>query len=291
VILLPTNQLRTLHGLTALSIFSFITIVLVCIIYIINITTSKGGDIPCVEKTVTDADTVLVFAKVLSKFVFAFSGQKIFLEMQAEMKQPELFPRSMHVAFPALVFAYGLLSVLTLARCGEHSPAYILDALDYNGWRTVANILLFGHIVVSYTISQQVLSRAISLKVLPTALADTTAGRAYWFALTSVGMVLAWVLSNAIPLFEDFVSLMGALLSTQMTFSFPCVFYLGARSLGKIKIPDSWDKPIVLIVIIVLIIDVLLTAVGTISAVQGIIKDAKEVSPPFGCLCTAVQCS
>jgi len=290
VILIPTNQLRTLHSLTAVSVFSSVTIALVCIIYMVNISTSKGGDVPCVEKKMEDVDNILLFAKVLSKFVFAFSGQKIFLEMQAEMKHPEQFVRSMNLAFPFLVAAYGSLSILTLARCGDHAPSYILDALDYSAWRTIANILLFGNISTSYVIAQQVLSRAIALRVMPTALTDSASGRLSWFALTSALMVVGWVLSNAIPLFSDFVSLMGALLSTQMSFGFPCILYLGVRNLGKVKISAALDRTLVALVSIVLLLSVALTVFGTLSAIQGIITDAEHISPPFSCLCTAKQC-
>jgi len=290
-LLVPTNQLRTLNGLALLSVFSFVTILGTMAIYLGVVLTEKGGDVPCSSDTLAPVSGVMPLAKVISKFVFAFSGQKIFLEMQAEMANPAEFVRSMNLAFPLLVSAYGLISMVTLARCGDTSPTYVLHALGYDSARTWANVMIFAHIVVSYTIGQQVLSRAVAIRLMPAALEDNVGARIRWFFVTSCLMVIAFVLSNAIPLFEDFVSLLSALLSTQMTFSFPCLLFLGARHKGKlVDLSPGLDKVLVIVIYIVLVMDVLLTITGSIKAVSGIVEHAKEQSAPFSCLCSALQC-
>lgn len=290
LLLLPSNQLRTLGGLTYLSIMSFGTVLVVLVIYLYTITTSAGGEEDCVPETITHANGVLSVAGSISKFIFAFSGQKIFLEMQAEMKEPELFVRSMHVALPILASVFMLIAVTSLLRCGDHTPGYILDALEYNWSRTLANVLMFAHLVVSYTISQQVLARAVALRALPRALGVGSASRATWFMLTTVQMVLGWTMANLVPLFGDFVSLMGSLLSTQMSFTFPTVLYLGARYRYGPMVPGALDQLMIGLSFVCLLVAAFFTAVGTISAVQHIITDAKSIGQPFGCHCISKAC-
>jgi amino acid permease len=289
-LLIPSNQFRTLHALSALSIFSFATIVAVCGIYMVDIIAQSPGE-PCVGAEVESATGVLALAKVLSKFVFAFSGQKIFLEMQAEMATPEHFIRSMNLAFPLLVLAYGTLASVSLSRCGAHTPSYILDSLGMNWSRTLANALLFAHMTVSYTIAQQVLARALALRWAPGALDKGVRARILWFLLTTYLLGVGWLLGNAIPLFEDFVSLMGALLSTQMTFSFPCVLYLLLRRAGLVQLPRLCDITLLVATWIVLVLNVVLTVCGTASAIMSVVQHAAAGTPPFGCLCTARVCA
>lgn len=299
VLLIPTNQFRSLNGLTLLSAMSFATVVVVLIIYLVTIVTKEGvdgGDVKCSQDTIPDRgtgfDAILSFAGSLSKFIFAFSGQKIFLEMQAEMREPQKFPRAMNVGLPVLAGVFLLLSVVTFQRCGDSTPHYILDALEYDWTRTFANILMFAHLIVSYTISQQVLARAISIFALPEALGTTSKSRLMWFALTSFQMVVGFTLANLIPLFGDFVSLMGSLLSTQMTFSFPTALYLGARRrFGPLVPAGAPDTMMFVISILVLLISAFFTVIGTISAMKNILADAASgAGSPFGCHCIAKIC-
>lgn len=295
VLLIPSNQFRTLNGLTYLSIMSFGTVLIVLAIYLGTILTSTGGEgRECVPETIkphgTGAAALLSVAGSLSKFIFAFSGQKIFLEMQAEMKEPELFVRSMNLALPTLASVFMLIAVVSLVRCGDHTPSYILDALEYNWTRTFANVLMFAHLVVSYTISQQVLARAIAIRALPRALSVGASGRATWFLLTTVQMIFGWTMANLIPLFGDFVSLMGSLLSTQMSFTFPTVLYLGARKKYGAMLPGALDQVMTALSLVCLVVAAFFTVVGTISAVQNIVEDAKTIGQPFGCHCISKAC-
>lgn len=293
-LLIPTNQFRTLGGLTYLSIMSFGTVLVVLVIYLWTILALPGGQ-ECVPQTIaplgTGASAVLNVAHAISKFIFAFSGQKIFLEMQAEMVEPELFVRSMHVALPVLAAVFMIIAVVSLQVCGDHTPGYILDALEYNWTRTFANVLMFAHLVVSYTISQQVLARAIAIRVFPMALGTGTSGRLTWFTLTTVQMFFGWTMANLIPLFGDFVGLMGALLSTQMSFTFPTVLYLGARHHYGQLMPGALDQVMIVLSVVCLVVAAFFTVVGTISAVQNIAADAASgVGTPFGCHCISKAC-
>ena len=88
---------------------------------------------------------------------------------------------------------------------GNATPPYILDVLEFGGQRIIASILMFLHILVSYTLNQQVLGRAIHL-LWDTKLANTIKpsepnfwkGQVQWAVITTVVMFMAWFISNLI---------------------------------------------------------------------------------------------
>mmetsp|Transcript_33131 Transcript_33131/g.70014 ORF Transcript_33131/g.70014 Transcript_33131/m.70014 type:complete len:468 (+) Transcript_33131:54-1457(+) len=275
LLLLPSNQLRTLHHLSKLSVVSFATIIIVlamCIgVLLFDPHPACGAQLPAL-------DLMGVF-NALSGFIFAFSGQKIFLEMQAEMTEPTEFPKALHAAFPVLFLAYLLVSLAAYGRCGDHTPSYLLDVLPAGPLARCASILMLVHMAVSYTIANQVLARAmLLLSGCTKGLEPGPAGRLIWFAQTSAQALLSIVLSNAIPLFDDFVSVIGGLLSTQFSFVFPAgLFLLFART------GPGVGKAMMVSCAIVIVIGVVFTVVGTVSNVQRIAADSKTGGAPFAC--------
>jgi len=273
--LLPTNQLRTLHHLAFLSVVSFVTIVLVlafCIgALVLNPSPRCGPPIP-------NLDFWEVF-NALSGFVFAFSGQQIFLEIQAEMCQPKDFTKSLNVAFGLLSVAYALVAVGAYGRCGDHTPTYLLDVLPHGGSTRIAAVLMLIHIVVSYTISSQVLTRAILLICGGTAgLEPGIRGRGIWFCLTTSIAILAMVLSNAIPLFDDFVAIIGALLSSNLAFVFPtALFLVYGRKVGVGRIARCTC-------FVVMVLGAVFCVCGTFSNLAATMRDAgRGGGHPFAC--------
>jgi len=55
-------------------------------------------------------------------FIFAYAGQSIMLEMQAEMKQPNDFPKAVGFSFSTLLVAYILVTVISYWQCGASTP-------------------------------------------------------------------------------------------------------------------------------------------------------------------------
>jgi amino acid permease len=293
-LMIPTNQLRTLHHLTPLSVVSFLTIVIVLVIYIVTILGDAGASVEeaCVGNALTQSNSFTAVAHDVSQFVFAFSGQKIFLEMQAEMKEPNHFLRSLHLAYPALLTTYMVITSVSFGRCGLNTPSYIMNALGYDWTRILANSLLFIHIVVSYTISQQVLARAIALRVLPAAaIEEGPKARCQWFAITAIQLFFGWLVSNVVPLFDDFVSLLSSLLSTQMSFSFPCVLYLALRRQKQIISSPLLDKAITFMCLATVLVAVFFTMLGAYASIKSIAEHASTIAAPFSCLCTARTCA
>ena len=95
----------------------------------------------------------------MSSYVFAMSGQKIYLEMMAEMRRPEQFPRSLYTATPTVLLSYAFVCGTGYILRGDRVPRYLMAVLQYDVKRSVSNFLMLIHIVISYVLNQQVLCR------------------------------------------------------------------------------------------------------------------------------------
>ena len=197
VLLLPLNQFRTLSGLTLLSVVSFATIVITLALCLWTLLTNASCQPQHREPGFFD------YNSCISGFVFAFAGQHIMLEMQAEMKNPEHFPTAVYLSYLILFLVYTMVAVLSYLACGKNTPGDLLLVLP-SGWRkSLAGVLMVIHLMVTYTISQQVLNRAICVYFLPGALVEGPSARFKWFLVTSGVMAACFTLANAIPLFQD----------------------------------------------------------------------------------------
>ena len=68
----------------------------------------------------------LDYSACISGMVFAFTGQPIMLEMQAEMREPQHFPKAVWLSYSILFVVYTCVAVLSYLACGRSTPGDIL---------------------------------------------------------------------------------------------------------------------------------------------------------------------
>jgi len=291
LLLLPTNQFRNLSGLSLLSALSFATVVMTLVICL---WTLLGDDPSCPGDR--GKPSFIQYTSSVSGFIFAFAGQSIMLEMQAEMKTPAHFPRAVYLAFTTLFVVYLAVATLSYHACGDNTPGELLLVLPFDWRKSLAGALMVVHISVTYTISQQVFNRALCVYLVPGALGVGFQARAKWFFVTTGSMGACYVFANAIPLFEDIVNMTGSLLSTQCVFIIPGMLFLalhwkGANSgqeddgqdgraeqpcrTSRLLVAGSWAS---------VALGVYLAVTGTVSSVAVIsTKLSAGGSGPFSC--------
>eukprot|EP00941_MAST-03F_sp_MAST-3F-sp1_P006294 g6294.t1 len=176
-LLLFPNQMRSLHSVSFASIISALTIWIVLCLCVVELL-SDGYDIDMDGKegmsnasAIPGANKVgkrhwfdpeldfWTFSSALSSFVFAMAGQKIYLEMMAEMRDPDDFPKALYAATPVMFMTYAIVCVLGYSLRGDASPLYLMDVIPFGFGKTVANLLMLIHMMISYTLNQQVLCR------------------------------------------------------------------------------------------------------------------------------------
>jgi len=290
-ILLISNQARTLRNIAWLSVISFVTIFVVLAICLHDI--ENDGVVPDSKHDVVRQVSFWNFYGSFSTFIFAWAGQKIYLEIMSEMKKPSDFPKSLYTSYPVIFILYACVVTVSYAYQGRETPGYILEMLNYSGTKSFANLMMFLHMQISFTLNIQVSSRAIHRRYdrdlancIDTSNPRFWKAQSQWFVITSILMFCTYTLSNLIPFFDDFVELVGSMLSPFLAFLFPCVFYLKTAKMNSIIIDQS--ERFLIYGIIALGVSVVLF--GTIASIRDLVHHTEEYGSPFDCFCESKTC-
>merc|ERR1712066_435996 len=119
----------------------------------------------------------------------------------------------------------------------------------------------FLHVLVSFTLNSQLLTRALQVRIWPSSVNDGDKKKEalQWLGISTCTVLASWLVGNAIPFFSDLEGLISSICVGPTTFGFPALFYLLACRKNEKKVP--WYEMITCIVMI--FIAVFFVLVGT----------------------------
>lgn len=222
----------------------------------------------------------------VTNIVFAYSFAVCQFSFMSEMHRPQDYVKSIMTLGGAEIFIYTITGALVYAFVGSNvgSPALL------SAGPTVSRIA-FGValpvIFISGSINGTVVCRYIVNRAFensPIKYTNTKAGWIIWIVIVAISTVIAWVVAEAIPFFNDLLSIISALFTSGFTFYFPALFWWFLVKEGK------WNKDWKNIALtatnaLVLAIGLCVLGCGTYAAVQDIVNayDSGEVRSPFTC--------
>ena len=287
LLLIPLNQIRSMHGMSYLAIVSFITIALSVALILGKVGTLDRTDVVTTAGTSPGLDFWGFFG-AMSGFIFAYAGQSIYMEFMAEMVTPTKFPKSLSVGAPSIYLLYLISSTIQYSFTGQNTVSYMPDALPNDAIKVIANVSLLIHMLISYNITNQVLTRAIHVKLFPrTANASTCTARLHWFFISLGFLFLSWIVSNAVPFFDNLTGIIGALLLSPISLMFPCFFYLQADRKGTL-VTASGDKRTLSATektaqVAIIAFGAFVWIVGTIANIRDASNKSNNDATPFSC--------
>lgn len=235
-----------------------------------------------------EGTTIIHFLESLSAFVFAYQGQSIYMELMAEMKNPNEFPKSCNVAYTIMAFMYCMTVTIAYGMEGEEVPGFLPNILDDGAAKTCVGILVCLHIMVSYVIAGQPLHMYMHAVFFPKTMNQiTTRGKIDWFIITGGYIVFGFIIGNLIPFFADVQALIGALFGAPIIFGWPALFFFMLHR----KKSDSWKQTIgsmgmfhfAICSLFLFVLMPLFCILGTVGAIKLIIEDIKVAGKPFAC--------
>mmetsp|Transcript_5768 Transcript_5768/g.17016 ORF Transcript_5768/g.17016 Transcript_5768/m.17016 type:complete len:484 (-) Transcript_5768:93-1544(-) len=294
-LLLVTNQLRTLKQVAVATILGTATIM--CVLALALARAGLGSDPNYDDDKPHPHDKFLVatpsffdLTNSMTAIIFAYAGQTIYPEMISAMLQPEDFPKALMVSTPYLFVVYAIVGCTGYAYYGESTPSYLLDILNYNWTRSMGGVLMLIHMMISYTITQQILTRAIHRALCPATVNSLRRkdpgckkSALHWFLISTSLLGLAYVVAGAIPIFAQLNELIGSVLSPFIAFIVP-VALLVKSGLEM----TTLDKCCA--VVYVFVVGLYALGAGTAAAVDSIIEASGDQGGPFACACSAKQC-
>jgi amino acid permease len=227
---------------------------------------------------------VMTFFNGVSKICFAYLGCYIYLEMMAEMRTPSDFPKAFLISSPfqfGMYLAVGVIGYLYGGPTAGDSITKVLNPETDSVLLVVACSMLLVHLVISYLIKGLVLLRNFHVAVSPkTANTNSLKARLIWFGLSVALVLMTYLVANAVPIFGQLTSLLGALFGPLLGYVFPSIFFIAAhRKAGKtIRTAEK------VLLAVIITFSVVLICAGTVSNILSIEKTIKAGTPgPFSC--------
>mmetsp|Transcript_6195 Transcript_6195/g.11006 ORF Transcript_6195/g.11006 Transcript_6195/m.11006 type:complete len:479 (-) Transcript_6195:63-1499(-) len=297
--LLPFCQLRTLHHVSyvasasAVAIFLALATVLLTTFTDDRVTslTDQRLDIELANRNDGGAGgdelSLLKVIASISTAVFAFGGQGLYFETMAEMRQPDHFPRSVVVTTALILAVYLIVSVSCTYVYGTHVEGNILFALPNGPAKRFAAFLLFFHVCISYVLAQQVIGRAIHVRITHHEVIDSGSKleRQQWFCISASLLLLSFFIANGIPFFSSLMGLVGAISTAPLTFGFPAYMtwsaWNGKRKLRRQDLKLSkLELPLLLLFIV---FAAFFAIAGSITSVLEMVEKWNTLGYPFEC--------
>ncbi|OOF91601.1 hypothetical protein ASPCADRAFT_16880, partial [Aspergillus carbonarius ITEM 5010] len=216
---------RTLKKVSWFSISSFISILSAVMVTMIAVAIQRPGD-GHVDATV-DNSFYRAFLAV-TNIVFAYAGHVAFFGFISEMRVPTDYPKtlymlqgidtSMYVVAAVVIYRYGGKDVASPAL-GSTSP--LLSKIAYG--------IALPTIVVAGVINGHVACKYIYVRLFRGT--DRMHQRGLvaigsWVLIALVLWTFAWIIAEAIPVFNDLLSLITALFASWFTYGLSGVFWL-----------------------------------------------------------------
>ncbi|GAD94195.1 amino acid transporter [Paecilomyces variotii No. 5] len=215
---------RTMLKVSWMSIGSFISIVAALLITMIAISIEHPGK--AIDATV-DTNLYNGFLAV-TNIVFAYAGHVAFFGFISELKRAEEYPKtlymlqsidtSMYLVAAVVIYYYGGRDVASPAL-GSTGPIV----------RKVAYGIAIPTIVIAGVINGHVAAKYIYVRLFRGT--DRMHKRSFvsvgsWISITLILWVIAWVIAEAIPVFNNLLSLITALFASWFTYGLSGIFWL-----------------------------------------------------------------
>eukprot|EP00050_Salpingoeca_kvevrii_P009809 m.4913 g.4913 ORF g.4913 m.4913 type:complete len:443 (-) comp2466_c0_seq1:63-1391(-) len=281
LMLLPL-QLRSLHDMHRLALFSDAAVVLLLIMLLTDLLVHHAPhEHGSTTVGIPSGAEFLPTYNGFSSLVFAYQGQSMFLEIMDEMKSPRDFLKSVTLANGVMCLVYFCTAAIAYDARGDMVKPFLPASLGDTALKTVVGIFLTFHIIVSYLLTNQVLAFKLHGFFRPQTVGQrTAAGRLHWTIINVIILSLAWLVANLIPFFADFQNIIGAALGAPIVFGWPAAFFVAAhRQNGQsMKLRDIIGCALFLCVFLPIC-----TGVGLTAAIKALISDWSKFGKPFTC--------
>ncbi|KAK2873908.1 hypothetical protein FQN49_001999 [Arthroderma sp. PD_2] len=215
---------RTLKNVSWMSISSFISILAAVFVTMIGIGIQHPGkEVHATVKT----DLYHGFLAV-SNIVFAYAGHVAFFGFISELKEPAGYPKALYLLQGTNTMLY-VVTALVIYRYGGKDVAS--PALGSTGpiLRKVAYGVAIPTIVIAGVINGHVAAKYLYVRIFrgtnKMSLRNFTS-IGTWVGITVVLWVIAWIIAEAIPVFNNLLSLITALFASWFTYGLSGLFWL-----------------------------------------------------------------
>lgn len=208
----------------------------------------------------------------IGNIVFAYSFAMCQFSFMDEMHTPRDFKKSIWVLGITEIIIYTLTGALIYAFVGSDVSSPALTSAGHTLGRVAYGIAL-PVIFISGSINTVVFGRLVHGRIFansPIRFINTKMGWITWLATITAATIIAFIIAEVIPFFDDLLSISSALFISGFTFYFPALMWFLLIKKG------SWKDPENLVLAVVnagiFLIGVLILGAGTYSSIYDIVS-------------------
>jgi amino acid permease len=218
---------RKLSEVSYLAIASFISITAAVTITMIGVGVGEGNSGHAMIN-ITKTTTLRPAFLAVTNIIFAYAGHVAFFSFISELRDPTEYAKtlyllqgvdtSMYLIVAAIIYNYAGNDVVSPAL-GSASP--LVSKIAYG--------IAIPTIVIAACINGHVAAKYIYVRMFRgTGLMSEKSFRSYgsWALIALILWIIAWIVAEAIPVFNDLLSLISALFASWFTYGLSGVFWL-----------------------------------------------------------------
>ncbi|KAL8808047.1 MAG: hypothetical protein Q9182_000325 [Xanthomendoza sp. 2 TL-2023] len=271
---------RTLHRISYMAVISFVSIIAAVLITMIGVGAENPGGKE-IQSTVVTPFTKAFLATM--NLVFAYAGHVSFFSFISEMKEPETYTKALFLLQGSDVSMYLVVAVVTYRYAGADiaspalgSTAGILPKLAYG--------IAIPTIVMAGVINGHVAAKTVYVRLFrgTDKMSKQTWGSFLpWAIIVLLLWTVAWVIAEAIPVFNHLLGLSSALFASWFTYGLSGVFWLYLNH-GRYR--ESKKKmALTALNMCIVCIGLIMCVLGLYASGTAIAAEAKSNNGSFSC--------
>ena len=171
---------------------------------------------------------ISAFLHPIVYFTDRFPGHVAFFSFISELKSPETYPKALFLLQGADISMYLIVAIVTYRYAGTEVASPALGSTSPL-LRKIAYGVAIPTIIVAGVINGHVAAKYIYVRMFRGT--DRMSKRSWssfglWAAIVLVLWIVAWIIAEAIPVFNDLLSLISSLFASWFTYGLSGVFWL-----------------------------------------------------------------
>ncbi|KAE8345486.1 hypothetical protein BDV24DRAFT_125272 [Aspergillus arachidicola] len=179
----------------------------------------------------------------ISSIVFAYAGTPAFFSIVSEMREPRHYTRSLVICQSVVTATYIAIGCVVYYFCGSYVASPALGSAGPTVKKISYGFALPGLLMTTLLVIH-LPAKYLFIRILQGSrhlTANTMTHWVTWLGCTSGIAIIAYIIASSIPVFNDLVSLVGALLGTLMSFQpMGCMWLYDNWSKGKVSKSPKW---------------------------------------------------
>nr|XP_019010104.1 uncharacterized protein I206_04572 [Kwoniella pini CBS 10737]OCF48885.1 hypothetical protein I206_04572 [Kwoniella pini CBS 10737] len=239
-----------------------------------------------IETTIAASPSFIDAINAVCIIIFSYAGTPNYFSIVGEMREPKDFTKSVIVGQTLMTTVYLIVASVVYHYAGQYIASPALGTAGSTIKKVCYGLALpglaVGGLILVHTAAKYVFVRVLRKSTHLSK--NTPVHYLVWYACIAVTSILAFIIAEAIPVFNDLLSLIGALLGTLICIQTETYMWVWDNWRAPNRGSTKWYCLIVMNVIFHFIGWFILVA-GTYASIVTINNDSKNgiLSKPFSC--------